>query len=301
MAGGRFLRKCLVLLVVSCCLLGSVSPASADTPKNRGLLISPLRQYTNLDAGTAKTGTFTIANLTEGAITVNLSVKQFSVSDYAYNYSFNTPNDWLKLAVTDVHLQANESRAVSYSITVPKGTAAGGQYYTLIASADLGTGGLNSTVQAATLLYITINGKLIRTSELIGNSVQRVVFGKQIRYTINVKNTGNVHYFAYFSGQLHGFLPGKGTTGTSHILLPGAIRQVSDDIPSPLLPGIYKATYGYRTDAGTSVQKSSYILFIPPWSLAFVAVLLLAFLNFKSHKKPKTQKTEPEPDTPPSE
>ena len=282
----RLLTLCLCLLVLL------PAPASADTPKNKGLLISPLRQYISLDAGKQAIGRFTVANLTEQPITVTLSAKQFSVSDYAYNYNFSPPNDWLSFKLTQIPLEPNESREVDYTVTVPAGTAAGGQYYTLLASAELNAGNLKSTVQAATLLYLTVNGKLVRTSQLVGSSIHRIVFGKQVQYTIDVRNTGNVHYFAYFSGQLHG-LTAKSASGTSHILLPGPIRQVVGDINAPLLPGIYKATYGYKTDAGTTVTQSRFIIFLPPWSLAFLVLLLIIGLNLYGRRKRNKTKEQP--------
>jgi len=61
--------------------------------------------------------------------------------------------------------------------------------------------------------------------------------------------------------------------------MPNAVRRVSDTISSPILPGIYKATYGYKTDAGTTVMKSGYILFIPPWFIAVLLVIIYSALN----------------------
>ena len=48
-----------LLAVVLASIIILVPSASADTPKNKGLLISPLRQFTSLDAGTQKPGKVT--------------------------------------------------------------------------------------------------------------------------------------------------------------------------------------------------------------------------------------------------
>ncbi len=245
--------------------------------KNKGLFISPLRQETTLVAGKTKSNYFTVANLTEKPMTVNLSVKQFSVTDYAYDYEFRPPeNDWVKLKDTQVLLQPNQSKKIGYDATVPAGTAPGGYYYTMFASADIPGPGLPSTVQATTLLYLTVDGKLVRTSVLQNDSIPFLVMGNEIPYKFDVKDIGNVYFSAYFYGQLEGLFGKQPEVGTSHLLMPGAVRTVNGIIPSPLLPGIYRVAYGYKVDFAAFVTvKTAYIIFIPPWSIAALVLLLI--------------------------
>jgi len=267
-------------------LLAPLGTASAATTLNRGLSISPLRQYLNVNAGSQQKSSFTVGNMTDRTITVALSAKQFSVADYTYDYRFSDPkNDWLKLSLTGVSLKPGESRNIPYAVSIPAGTAPGGHYYTLFASADLSTSGLKSTVQAATLLYLTVNGKLVKTGHLQRSSIQHIAFGKEISYTVEPINTGNVYYFVYVTGELHGLFVKSDSTPAGHLLIPNAVRRISDTIPSPVLPGVYKATYGYKTDTGTTVMKSSYVLFIPPWFIALLLVIILLSTKFRPHKK----------------
>jgi hypothetical protein len=286
------MKRLLSCLVISCLFLATF-PASANaasTNTKRGLLISPLRSYITINAGEEKTSNFTIANLTDKSITVTLSVKQFSVSDYAYNYSFTAPNNsWLIILKPVVNLRPGESQTVPYHLNIPQGTAPGGNYYTLFASANLASAGLEGVVQAATLLYITVNGTLIRTSTYIGSTVPRFLFSKQLAYTFDVKNTGNVHYFAYFSGTLTGLFRHPDPTGMSHLLLPSSIRHVSGTIPAPILPGVYRATYSYITDAGTNVTRQRLVVFIPPWSVALTILVLFGATKFYTHQHKKVK------------
>ena len=282
------MKRFLALLSLSL-LLFTFSIAHAEAPKDKGLLITPLRNYVSIDAGTQKTSSFTVANLTKKPLTVILSVKQFSVQDYAYDYRFSDPNnDWVRLSTSEVTLQPTKSQQIDYRVAIPANTAGGGHYYTLFASSQLTNTGLESTVQAASLLYLTVNGKLIGTSELKSSTLPRFFFGKELSYTLDVKNTGNVHYFAYFSGQLHG-PSAHSASGNSHLLLPGAIRHVTSSIPAPLLPGVYRATYGYKTDAGTSISRSRYVVFIPPWSV--IALILLGGGGYKLYRFRKARRT----------
>lgn len=274
-------RLLCALLLVSI-LAASSSSAGAAPAKSKGLLISPLKAYTSLDAGAQKTSNFTVANLTEKPITVDLSLKQFSVSDYAYNFKFTEPgNKWVSIKTQSVLLRPGENKKIEYVMTVPTDSAPGGYYYTLFASANLTSDGLASTVRAASLLYLTVNGKLIQTSSPVRSHISRFAWRSDIPYSVDVKNTGNVHYFAYFSGSLRGLFV-HSPTGTSHLLLPGTVRRVGESIPAPFFPGVYKAQYGYKTDAGATFMNSAYVVYIPPWSIA--VLLLLIFIVYKVWK-----------------
>ena len=254
-----------------------VTPVGAEDAKNKGLFISPLRKDTQLNAGIPKADYFTIGNLTEKPMTVNLSVKEFSVSDFAYDYKFASPqNDWVKLGATSATLQPNERKQIWYEIVVPPKTAPGGHYFTIFASANLSEGGLPGTVQAATLIYLTVDGKLIRTSVLQNDSIPWFVMGREVPYKFDVKDTGNVHFSAYFFGQLQSIFGEQPEVGATHLLMPGAVRTIEGSIPTPLLPGIYSATYGYKVDfADIITAKTTYIVFVPPWSVAAAVFLLI--------------------------
>lgn len=263
------LRARLLSLILLLSLgVNGLFPTPVSATPTKGLLIAPLKAYLKLAAGDTTTSTLTIGNLTSAPMTATLSLKQFSVSDYAYDYHFSDPStQWVTLSASSVQLQPNETKKVSYEVHVPQGSAPGGSYYTFIASAPVQSGGVASTVQAASLLYLTVSGQLIQTSQPLHSRIDRFVYRGDIHYSIDVKNTGNVHYFAYFSGNLRGLLGHTTTFGTSHLLLPGTTRRVNETIPAPLLPGLYKAHYGYKTDAGTVFATGAYVLYVPPWAV----------------------------------
>ena len=258
--------------------------------KDKGLSASPLRQAVTIAAGNDKTEYFTVANYTDKPMTVDLSVKEFSVDDLSYDYTFNKPkNDWVKIQKNQLVLRPRQTSKVQYDIAIPPETRPGGYYFALFASTHVTGPGLPGTVQVTSLLYVTVDGKLIRTSELKNDSIPWFVMGDEITYKFNVKDTGNVYFTAYFYGKVDGLLGGQPATGTGHILMPGKVRTIIGSVPTPLLPGIYSVTYGYRVDyADIKISKTALVLFVPPWSLvALIFVLIVArwLWQGRQHKK----------------
>lgn len=295
------MRRFILALTTLSLILGIISPAAgavtpaatATTPKNKGLYISPVRSYLSLNAGESATRAFTVANLTESPMTVTAHIEQFSVADYSYNYQFDeVDNNWVQLVENVVTLQPYEAHEITYRVTLPPTAAPGGQYYTLYASSTSQNGAQTSTVQAATLLYLTINGTLTRTSHVVNRSLPRVVFTPQISYSLDVKNTGNIHYFAYIATRVDGLFYHNAPNGVSQLLMPGTTRTIENTIASPLLPGIYKLSYSYTPDQGSKITGLQYFLFLPPWSIALLIIVLAILIHFLSRRyKRKRQKT----------
>jgi hypothetical protein len=258
----------LVSLLAMSLLIVPISQA-ATSPKSEGLLITPVREYSSVAAGTTQSNILTVANITNKPIVVTLSVEQFSVADYTYDYTFMpAKEDWVKMQVTQFTLQPDKSQVVPYAIMVPANAAPGGHYFTIFATASLHTGAISSDVRVATVLYVTVAGKLIKTSRIKKETIPWISFGSDIPFTLDVQDTGNTHFFIYTSGKLIGWTARPAIEEPAHILLPGTIRTVESRIVTPLLPGVYKAEYGYKTDGGQTVNRSSNVIYLPPWSLA---------------------------------
>jgi hypothetical protein len=282
MAGRRVasLLATLTLISMAASLTGAITDNRTDrvlaATAGQGLLITPIRQFLSVDAGKSLHSTFTVGNLTGKTLDVRLNVQQFSVSNYAYNYTFSPPgNNWLHLSTEAVTLAAGKSTNIPYDLNVPARSTPGGKYYTLLASATVSTKGVASTIQAADLLYLTVNGKLTTVSHLVGSSIHWLSFGHDIDFGLKPINTGNMYSFVYVSGQLHGLWVKPPQTSTAHLLMPGKVRALSGSIPAPVLPGIYKATYGYKTESDWVVQQEHWVVFIPPWFIAFALAALL--------------------------
>lgn len=274
----RKLRGIIWVVIVAVLVQSPITSAAGQ--KSEGLSISPLRQEVAVEAGKTTPGFVTVGNLTDKQMIVDLSVREFSVTDYDYDYEFKFPpqRDWVRLRQQSFVLEPHKTANAWYDVTIPDKTTPGGYYFSIFASTKVeSTSGLPGTIQAVTPLYMKVDGDLIRTGVLQNDSIPFLVTGYEVPYKFDVKNTGNVHFTAYFYGQLGGLLFGQQPeVGEDHLLMPGKIRTVEGTIPTPLLPGIYKVTYGYKVDfASITTVKTGYILFIPPWSI--IALVLFFF------------------------
>lgn len=272
------MKRCIIFAIAFSIIGASLTYPAEAAPvikSSNGLSISPLRQEMSIVAGKSAKGYITVGNLTDKPMIVTTTVKEFSVTDYAYDYVFKSPqNDWVKISAPQVQLAPKTSQKIQYDVAVPAKATPGGYYFALFASTEVVGSGLAQTVQAASPVYVKVEGQLIRTSVFQDASVPLFVTGQEVPYEFVVKNTGNVYFSAYLYGQLEGLFGKQPEVGTGHLLIPHAPRTIEGAVPTPILPGIYKLTYGYKVDfASIITTKSTYILFVPPWSLA---ALLLA-------------------------
>ena len=279
--------KKYILFIITACLVVLFIPKTSFAADGTGLGISPVRKSSTVDAGVVKTSFFTIANRTKKPMNVQLSIKQFSGVDYSNDLQFSPPqNNWVKLKSTSITLQPNQNEKIYYDIDVPAKSTPGGQYYTFIASSEVAGEGLPSTIQATSLLYLTVDGKLIRTGVLKNSSVPWFVTGSSIPYKFDIEDLGNVHFSVYTYGRLDSIFGPLPEVGASHLLMPRVIRTVSGYVPSPFLPGIYQITYGYKVDfADFIVTKSSLIVYAPPWSFVALLLIILAAVRFEQQLK----------------
>ncbi len=261
----------IIIMIVSVGLCPTTANAQSTT--NRGLFISPPRNFLDVDAGKTALGEVMVANYTQSPLTVTLSVEEFSVSDYSYNYTFSDVTDnWLHFSKTVVLLEPGKNERVTYSVTPPARTAPGGKYYTIIAGATVKQKGVSSRIQVAAPLYMTIRGNTTQTNTLRSHTITTFVVGDRIPFSLDIANTGNVHYTATVHASIGGPWTNKSTVSVSHILLPGVVRHVDESVQAPLFPGIYKVTYGYTTDISQPVVVEGIVVYTPLWFYAVVIV-----------------------------
>lgn len=256
-------------------------PAAADMHEspNKGLFVSPLRQYHTVDAGKVVHDTLTLANHTDKPIEVSLRVEKFSVTDYTYDFKFEaTQDNWIELGTTTTQLAPGKSQQIAYSVTAPENSPPGGKYFTIFATTTFNG---EHRVQAASVLYVTVNGPLDHSGTITKDMIPFFAFGTTIPYTLDVQNTGNDHFFIFLSGRLEGLTAKPHTTEAGHILMPNTTRTVEGHITAPVLPGVYKAIYGYKTSTGETKERSKYIMYIPPWSIAIPVGLGIIFAAWR--------------------
>lgn len=258
-------------IVIASLTAGTVRAAAEDT----GIAVTPLRSYLALDAGSTVTRSLSVANRSSEPLTITTHIEQFSMADYTYDYRFEpVKNNWVTIAQPTLTLQPFESRDIPYQVAVPASAPPGGQYYTLYASSVAQQGPARTTVQVASLLYLTVNGDQVQTAKTTGSYLPWLVIGPTIDYTLDLKNTGNTHYFVLITGRVDG--PGyrDAPNGTSHLLMPGTPRRIAASMAAPFFPGVYQLTYTITPDQRPPQHATHYFLYLPIWSLLVLASLI---------------------------
>lgn len=269
-----------LLIAIAASFIVVMFPSSVFAEEGgRGLYVSPARYEINIAAGEKQTKKITIANHSDTLMIVDLSVKKFSVTDYKYDHKFDQANlDWVKLSTDRMRLQPNEEKVLTYVVDIPKNYAAGGYYFSILLSTTMEKDGVKGTVQAASLLYVTVDGDKARKSgEIKNEQMSSWLTDIKIPYKFDFTNTGNVHLKGYFFARLDGVFGEHAEVGSYRVSLPETTRMIEGVMSAPMLPGMYQLTYGYKDD-GIDIVKSKYIVFIPPWSMA---ALLLVGLTVK--------------------
>ena len=236
-----------------------------------GLQISPIRQELKVDPGASTGGDLVVANLTKQNLDITLFFREFSITTTDYDYSFQASHyDWIRISSPELTLKPGESRTVPYSLDPGKDASPGGYYFTIFASANLKNGGIDSTIQAASLLYTTVNGKLDKSTHLDSVSIPRVLISPEITYDFTMTNTGNVYYTIYSVARLSNAFTSVDAEAAAHIVIPQKPRTLSGTLPAPTYPGIYTATIGYRTDSGNLITVSKPVVYLPLWGIVLV-------------------------------
>jgi hypothetical protein len=274
-------RKFALAVMTAGMLVGGLTTPARAASQPGGLKISPLRYFVNLPAGGTQAETLTVTNATNGPADITLTVDSFSVADYSYDYQFEgAKHDWITVDTPTIHLAKDQTQKVPFEISVPAGTPSGGQYFSILASTRIASGGISTQVQVASVLFITVTGQLVQTVNLLDSKLPSLTFTGDIVYSLNVRDTGNVHYFLYAASLETGLFTDRNSQGGAHLMMPDTAREIDGDIKTPWWPGVYKVTYGYVTDAGKSGSQIGYVLYLPPWLL----IIPLAVLALRSKK-----------------
>lgn len=257
-------------------LYPAVTTYALDKEK-AGLSVSPVRQEKPVTPGKPTTGFFMVANYTQADMTINLSVQEYSTTDYTYDYRFgDTDKDWIKLETSQVTLQPGQDKEIYYAISVPETAVPGGHYFAFFASAEMSGGAVKRTAQVVSLLNLNVQGDIKRSGAVENGKVPFLVYDEKITYLFDARNTGNMHYNAYFYGKLEGFLHKGDEMGVTHVLMPDTVRRVGGSVQSPFWPGLYTLTYGFKTDFDKTPQTfTAQIIYIPLWSVAILGALIL--------------------------
>ncbi len=287
-----------MLVTGICCLVGYQSTYAVSSVDLKGLTISPLRTELEISPGTSLDGALTVTNSTDKPMMVNLTAEEFSVIDQQYDYAFTAESNtakWVNFNPAQADLAVGETKKVQYSVGVPLSAEPGGRYISLFASNDISMQTDSIARQrVASLLYITVSGDVTRAGHLISFSSPWAIGGDS-NWSTALQNTGTTHYRSRYSVKVMNIL-GSGVVATnqgSALILPGTVRLVSDKLPSPQIPGIYKAVYFIGLGDTPAISETRYFIYMPPLAilLSIVIVTILIYRIVKRHQRRKNKKT----------
>lgn len=292
--GVSFLVVGLLLLMASVYLLpAQVVDAQAKTTatKPKGLTLSPLRSELDIAPGMSLDGMLTVTNSTDKPMKVSFNAEEFSVINRQYDYAFTTESDvtkWVTFSTAEVNLKAGDSKKISYSLGVPLTAEPGGRYISLFAGTDTETqdGGVISRQRIASLLYITVLGDVTRAGHLVSLASPWAIGGKSM-WSVALQNTGSTHFRSRYNVSVRSVLGGTvvATATGDALILPGTVRVVSDVLPAPQLPGLYKVIYTIGLGDTPATVETRWVIYMPPVAIAVSAVAIVLVVSLMMRRR----------------
>jgi hypothetical protein len=238
-------------------------------------------------------GVLTVTNSTDKSMDVSLSAEEFSVINRQYDYAFTQNSDiakWVKFAPSAVSLAVGESKQVTYSVGAPLSAEPGGIYISLFASTSANTAdsSIASQQRVASLLYITVLGDVTRSGHLVSLSFPWIISDKAT-WSADLQNTGTAHYRSDYNVSVSNLFGGNvGSSQGSALILPGTVRAVSDNLPLPKWPGIYKVSYSISLGDTPTVTRTRYMLYAPALAifvfLIVINIIVMLLLRLRKRK-----------------
>jgi hypothetical protein len=223
---------------------------------------------------------------------VQLSSEIFTVINPEYNYRFSVDSEvarWVQFQTTVVELEPGQSRSVTYDIAVPLGAEPGGQYISIFASTDSEQqqGAITSRQRIASLIYITVDGDVTRNGVFLSLSHPWLA-GDSTDWSASIQNQGTTHFRSRYAVEVRSLI-GNSLVAKSDgeaLILPGTIRRISDGLPLPAFPGVYRVTYSVGLGDQPAQVEARIQVYLPAWLWVSVVVgLIIAALLSVRRKK----------------
>lgn len=241
-----------------------------------------------------------------------------------YQNVYGTNNEivkWITIdSPTEGRLAPNEKTTVEYTIKVPRNAAGGGQYASLLISAeawsdeeavestnsssnnsrDVGSS-VKEEKKIAYTIYAEVTGDIIRQGDVTDINLPSFLLSGNITGSSTIKNTGNVHGDAKYTLQVYPLFSNEEIYTNeekpeTHLILPD--RELYHETSWEQTPGIgiFNAVYTVEF-GGVTTQVSKMIIKCPIW-LLFVILAIIAgiiiwiILKVRARNKKKNRPTQ---------
>lgn len=221
--------------------------------------------------------------------------------DFVNKTEYSLAVDWVTIDEQSGVIAPNESRDIHFHITIPEDAPGGGQYFAITVgnynnAENASNSIISDIVEIASVIYLNIEGEVVREGEIIGNSVPLITFTNPVSTAASFTNNGNTHLDAIvrtkavdvFTGEE--VYPEEENTYKNTIVMPGAKKTIQNHVTGLNNMGIYNITQTVSYNGETStVNRLS--LVIPSWlaiivlvGFATVIFLIIKKLTFKHRK-----------------
>lgn len=274
--------------------------------KKFGFGISPMKEKVVLNPGDEYSSAITV--YVPGDKDVDMKYK-VEVAPYFVdeNYQNDFTNEhgsnneivkWITIdSPTEGILSPNQEAVVRYTINVPTGVTAGGQYASILVSADIyedGVDSANNNIQAgigikeerkiAHTIFVEVAGDVIRQGEVYDLNIPGFLLNGDIVATSSVKNSGNTHGEASYKLQVFPLFSDEEIYTNEEdpedrTVLPGrTLINKTVWYGTPAI-GIFNVVYTVEFE-GEMVKVEKMVIKCPVWLLFIIVFAVVALIMF---------------------
>ena len=265
---------------------------------NNAFTVLPMSQRFSLEAGQTYTGKITVVNPADA--TENFSyivgVSPYGVDGESYDADLTTDYTrsmiakWIKIDEPTGEIAPNESKDITFTITVPENAPAGGQYaaITVASNNDVRvTEGVavQNIFEMASIIYAKVAGETVHDTAVLENNIPGFSTVTPVTLSALLSNNGNVHEDATFVISVSdGFtgrviLPTEEDDGQySEIVMPETTRKVERNLSNLPAVGVVKVKQVIYYN-GEVVENYKDIVICPIWFMVLVAATIVAIIT----------------------
>ena len=289
------------LLVVSSGI--AVSPKTSAAQANdsdliESILITPVSKRYELKTGTTKTDSVKVFN--DGKQDYNFIVyaRPYSVSNEAYEPDFvSRPQNadaykWVQFEKASYFIKAGKSTDVNYTIRVPEGATPGGHYGVLFAetqpSESVSGNAVKRKKRVGAITYVNVEGDIRRSGSVKDMSVPPFQFTPPLKVGQRINNSGNTDFTVDSQVKVFDIFGQQKYNATKqHVVLPGTTRDIRMDWSSPSWIALYRVESSVKF-LDTDRMTTSYVLLVPAWVYATLAVLIAGRILYAMANRKKS-------------
>ena len=271
-----------------------------------------MSQRYSLEAGQTYTGKITIAipyDATED-FSYSVSVEPLSTfndsESFAEKGAYSDLVKWVTIENPTGTVSPNQHVDINYTITVPEGVPAGGQYATLVVTqspeaTESKDASVSNILALASVIYADVTGITVRDGEILENTIPAFTFDPAdlILGTV-IENRGNTHSDAIITIDIKNafndevvFPTGTDAGKFKELVLPETIRYITRKIDNLSSFGIFKVTQTvYFNDTVSATEQN--VVICPLWFIfvvIFTIALLITFIVARIRHHIKRHKT----------